>query len=492
MLFHNSIDHELDKSFLEWIHNQDNHDRIKRYEDHNNYYHGDVDIKIPSNVKAVLAKEFGFTGNVCRAVVDAAVGFLSKNPLAIELKVPRGADEEEREDDRGAAEAYVYELLRESRLLMKNYIKALRIQGKKGEFALKASRILDDNEEDVTGYKISVLKPDICFPKWKDEEYEEMEYFSIQYKRDNPETGKKELFAQVIWPDRIAEFTKPFGSSDTTMWRKIDEWENEYGFIPVEWVRNKEDDNPWSESDITDDLQDIQDAFNKAITDLLYCMDAESFRTAFILGASPPEDPETGEKVQIKGGPGKFHWISGNGDKNPSLGQFDPSNFEGLLNSIDKLLEIVSVVSKTPKNELSRGGSGSVPTGVALRTIYQPFIGKTNEKANLVKSATESLIRKILIMTQIDNIDVEFSNYDYTPEVHIKSGLPEDEQGKAKVHEFELTNRIKSRKTIQQERGVEDIEKENEQIKTETQDLYGDRLIEELEGIGEETGGVEL
>lgn len=187
-----------------------------------------------------------------------------------------------------------------------------------------------------------------------------------------------------------------------------------------------------------------------------------------------------------KGGPGKIHWIPGNQDKIPSLGQFDASNFEGLLNSIDKLLEIVSVISKTPKNELSRGGSGSVPTGVALRTIYQPFIGKTNEKANLIKSAGESLIRKILKMTEIDDVGIDFDYFDYIPEVHIEAGLPEDEQEKAKVHEFEINNKIKSRRTIQQERGVEDIDKENEQIESETEDIYGDRLLQGIEGLGGE------
>ncbi|MFW5901252.1 MAG: phage portal protein [bacterium] len=494
MIFDSTINKEIYKSFLEWIHNQDNHVRIERYEDHDEYYHGEVDVKIPSNIKAVLAKEFGFTGNVCRAVVDAAVRFLSKESLSIELKVPRGIDEEEREDDRGEAEAYIYELFRQSKLLMKNYIKALRIQGKKGEFALKAVRVLDDNEEEVAGYKINVLKPDICFPKWKDENYEEMEYFSVQYLRDNPDTGEKEQYAQVIWPDQIAEFVKPIDADDGVQWTKIDEWENEYGFIPVEWVRNKEDDTPWSESDITDDLKDIQDGFNKAITDLLYSMDSESFRQVFVMGSGPPKD-EKGNPKDVESAPGKIHWINGKGEKVPSLAEIEPSNFEGLLSSIDKLLEIVSVITHTPKNELSRGGSGSVPTGVALRTIYQPFIGKTNEKWALFKSGAEGIITKIFQMAETDNVDVSFNNYDYIPEVHNESGLPKDEEERAKVHEFELNNKIKSRRTIQQERGVEDVEKENDQIKEEEEEMmsradpYGERVNREL-GTGE--GEVDL
>jgi len=41
----------VDQSFLEWIYNEDNIERIKGYEENEQYYIGDLDIKLPGNLK---------------------------------------------------------------------------------------------------------------------------------------------------------------------------------------------------------------------------------------------------------------------------------------------------------------------------------------------------------------------------------------------------------------------------------------------------------
>jgi len=468
-------------SFLEWIYNHDNYNRIKLYEENERYYDGDIDIKLPANVKKYLAQEYGYSGNICRAVVDASVGFLSKEPISLEIKEVEGQEENIKN-----AEEWVYEIFRKNNLLIKNFIKALRIQAKKGEFAYKISRVLDKSKSEVIDYKITVLKPDICFPKWKDEAYEEMEYFAVEYVRYNSPRQEKEWFAQVIWPDVIKEYTRPLGTSKD-QWNLINQWENKYGFINVEWVENKIDDWAWSESDITDDLKDLQNALNKSITDLVYTSDKEAFTQTFLLGANQPLDPETGEPQQIETGPGKLHIIPASADKIPKLGTIEAGNFQGLHDTLDKYLDLVSIVTKVPHIELNRGGnnfgSGGVPTGVALRTIYQSFIGKTNEKANLIKSALENIVRKLFKMAGVDNLDTGFETMDFKPAVHIRSGLPSDDKEKMEIQEKEITNKVKSRETVMQERGIEDVQKEKDLIDSETEekDLYSKRLTEELE-----------
>ncbi len=468
-------------SFLEWIYSQDNFDRIKLYEENERYYDGDIDIKLPANVKKYLAQEYGYTGNICRAVVDASVGFLSKEPVSIEIQ-----EEEGKEENIKKAEEWLYEIFRNNNLLIKDFIKALRIQAKKGEFAYKISRILDDNDEKVADYKITVLKPDICFPKWKDESYEEMEYFAVEYVRYNSRKKEKEWFAQVIWPDLVKEYSRPLGSSKD-QWKLINSWENKYGFINVEWVENKIDDSAWSESDITEDLKDLQNALNKSITDLVYTSDKEAFTQTFLLGANQPLDPETGEPQDIETGPGKLHIIPASADKIPKLGVIEAGNFQGLHDTLDKYLDLVSIITKVPRIELNRMGSsgfgtGGVPTGIALRTIYQSFIGKTNEKSNLIKSGLENTAEKLFKMAEVDNIDTKFEHQEFKPKIHIRSGLPSDDKEKMEVQEKEINNKIKSRETVMQERGIEDVQKEKELIKNELSedDIYSDRIAQEL------------
>jgi hypothetical protein len=467
-------------SFLEWIYNQDNYERIKRYEENERYYDGDIDIKLPANVKKYLAQEYGYSGNICRAVVDASVGFLSKEPISLEIKEVEGQEENIKK-----AEEWVYEIFRKNNLLLKNFIKALRIQAKKGEFAYKISRVLDESKSEVIDYKITVLKPDICFPKWKDEAYEEMEYFAVEYVRYNSSRQEKEWFAQVIWPTVIKEYTRPLGTSKD-QWKLINQWENKYGFINVEWTENKIDDSTWSESDITNDLKDLQNALNKSITDLVYTSDKEAFTQTFLLGANQPLDPETGEPQQIETGPGKLHIIPASADKIPKLGTIEAGNFQGLHDTLDKYLDLVSIVTKVPRIELNRIGNGlgagGVATGVALRTIYQSFIGKTNEKSNLIKSALENIVRKLFKMAEVDNLDTNFETMNFKPAVHIRSGLPSDDKEKMEVQEKEITNKVKSRETVMQERGIEDVQKEKDLIDSESEeeDLYSKRLSEEL------------
>jgi|GEM_PF-1136431 len=498
----------VDKSFLEWIDKEDNQERILAYEENENYYKGDIDVIIPSNMRLRLEKELQFTGNVCKAVVDAAVRFLSREPLSVEIALPREEEpaspaegesptEEQKQawNDRDEAEAWIYSILRDSNFLYENFAKALRIQGKKGELALKAYPIVaketpDEEKGTVVGYRIAALRPDICYPKWKDEEHGEMEYFAIKYRRLNPQTKKPELFAQVFWPDKVIEFVKPISTSGTVSgeWELLGEYDG-YGFIPIEWVKNKADDGPWSEADITTDLKDLQNAINKSITDLVHAGDHEAFRQGFVMGAEPPKDSK-GEQKPIQSGPGKLHWVGGTDTKIPKLDFFPPSDFTGLLESVDKYMDLVSTVSQVPKNELSRSAQGGTPTGVALRTIYQPFIGKCDEKRGLLKDALERIIAKIFRMAISDQLDLGFQLREYQAEIHIGHGLPTDEKENMEVLEIQARNKWKSNETIMQELGIEDIEKEKEKIRQEMEEmaLYREqaRIDEELAALEEE------
>ena len=51
--------------------------------------------------------------------------------------------------------------------------------------------------------------------------------------------------------------------------------------------------------------------------------------------------------------------------------------------------------------------------------------------------------------------------------MHFKSGLPVDEVAQMEVHEKELINKVKSRETVMQERGIENVELELARIEVE-------------------------
>ena len=489
----------VDKSILEWIYEQDHTERLETYRINQNYYDGETKIRFPDPAIEQKLKEHGYRANICKAVVDASVGFLSKHPLAFEVEVDEGKEEAGKE-----IEKFIYNAFRDNRLMTGGFLKALRIQGKKGEFALKIWPEVEEEGGEVKGYKITVLRPDICFPKWNDENYEELECFPIVYPRNNPDTGRREMFAQVWWDDIVKEYVKPIGAKAPDVWRLVREWKNEYGFIPIVWVANKEDDGPWSEADITSDLKDIQDFINKTVTDLAYTQDSESFRTGFILGASPPLDPNTKQPIEIKHQPGNLHWVLGDGERIPQLGEFSGSDFKGFLDVLDKALELVSVITRVPRNELSIGdtaGGGTPPSGRALEVLYQSFISKTDEKKALLGEGLEVVAWRLVQMAWKDGYNFgekAREEIDFSVTCHIQTGLPRDEEQDAKTLAIHGENLWKSKETIMNELGIEDVEKEKKKILDELReyDVYGagefGRLDEELKAMGIDQPSPEL
>ena len=60
---------------------------------------------------------------------------------------------------------------------------------------------------------------------------------------------------------------------------------------------------------------------------------------------------------------------------------------------------------------------------------------------------------------------------DYTSfhtKIQFAGGLPIDEEAQMQVHEMELKNRIKSRRTVMQERGIVDVDAEMLRIEEES------------------------
>ena len=486
-LFQSTAAKVVDQSYLQWMWEEDNIERIEMYETRNNYYNGDIEVSLPSDVKTKLPADVVTNANICAAVVNAAVRFLSQKPLQIQINLPSEAMLKVRRDEQGEidendpmaklqkeAQAAIEIIFKRNKFMRRKPMKVARLQSKKGECAIKINWDGEKNVLAPEDIKLVVLKPDVCFPRCKDENYEEFEYFAISY--DRIKDGKTKKFAQILRPGRIEEYEKHNG-----MWVKIKDCVG-ISEIPVAWVRNQEDDSKWSMADITPTLIDIQDALNKMLTDLVISTDFDSFKETWIEGGEAPEDDE-GKPKPIERGAGITHWLAldGGGDK-PNVKFSEPSSFEGLISAIDKTLDLISVVSGTPKNELNLSINGNLPSGVALRMLYQSFIGLIDEKKMLLEDAYEELISKIFLALN------ENGGPDYTmmiPKVTVIAELPADEKEQNDIIIRQVEAGLESPQSAMRRQGktkeeIEEIMNETEAWNERFGDSFNTRVFSEI------------
>lgn len=482
------------QTLANWIWSEDNERRIKNYKKYDEYYNGDHEVKIPPDIRDVVKDDFDVISNYCKTVVDKAVGYLCSSPISLEVVLDtfgfseeQLAKEREREKE---AERLLYRIYRRNEFLKKNIIKLIRILSKKGDVFIKCYVDETAGTEPEDKIKLKVLKPEIVFPKFKDDDYEEYEYIAIIYDRRD-ELGNIYKYAQVFWPDVIREYKSEGGGRQ---WVQIGEdKKNELGMIPIVHIKNTEDELPWGRSDI-EDVMSLQDAINKCLTDLLYNADYQAFQRVIVTGHSEPaQDDEGGiyrnRITKRRGiGAGTILCVPTAESK---VYIVEPADSTRLIEIVKTIRQEISANGRVPQIALSQADGAGAASSLSLRIHYQPLDEKCNEKAALVASGLQQLNRIIFElykkMTKEDFTDME-------TDIRFSKSMPRDRKEEAEIQEIEDRNKWKSKETIRTERGIPDPEEEKEKILAEMEeyrdDLYGQRVEREIEnllgGAGEE------
>jgi len=456
------------ESFLHWLHQQRYHERLSNYAIYDAYYNGDHTVDIPPKVKAALESELGTVSNYCRVVVDSAVEYICSGELGIEI-MHGGTNQIEADK----AERLLYDVYEVNGLLFEEMLKAITIMGKKGDVFLK---LYIENDE----IKIRILRPDICFPRYRSDDYKEMIYCVIQW-FDEDDLGSpsarndgnlvsssllgetRKWKAQVFRPDVVeyyelangSDIVDPFQSFQRSEWQLVDIQDNILGFIPIIHIKNTMDDLEYGVSDLQV-MIDLQDALNKILTDMLLTMDNQAFQRIVIFGGQTPK----GHKISME--PGSVIEVP---NENGNLQVVNAADITPFIQAMDKIVDQVYTVTSIPRTVLSKS-EGGVVSGYALRLHYLPLERKCKKKEIILKNRFCELNRMIFKAAKSLGMD------DYTEfktKVQFGVGLPTDEQVQMQVHEMELRNKIKSRRKVMEERGIEDIEAEMAQIEAESQ-----------------------
>ena len=441
----------VQESFLHWLHHQRNHERHSNYSIYDGYYNGDHEIDIPPKVKLALESELGTVNNYCRVVVDTPVDYICGGEIGIQVK-----SDVENQDKASKAEALLYDVYEANQLLYEEMLKTVTLMGKKGDVFLKL--YIDNNQ-----IKVRALRPDICFPRYKSDDYKEMLYCAIKW-FDEEEDGDaspskrsthRRWKAQVFRPD-VVEYYELGETVETeySQWKLIDVQNNILGFIPIIHIKNTVDDLEFGVSDLQV-MADLQDALNKTITDMLLTMDNQAFQRMFIFGGQTPKGYEVGM------GPGMITEVP---NENGSLEVVPTADITPFIQAMREIVDQICAVTSIPRVVFSRSEGGPV-SGYALRLHYTPLERKCGKKKVILKNRFGELNRMIFAAAKLLGMG------DYTgfkTKIQFTGGLPIDEEAQMQVHEMELQSKIKSRRTVMQERGIEDVDAEMLLIEAES------------------------
>jgi len=420
--------------------------------------------------------------NYCQTIIDTKVDYICGAPIGITVLSTAETEARARE-----AEEWLYDAYRANRLLYYNMIKAIRIMAKKGDVFVQASYDVDGEGEFHDKLKVRVLKPDNCYPKYADDDYEEMELVAIK-RYSYTDAGDREWSMQVWYPDIIQKWIEvEVGvQTDTGSVESVLEWQlqevlpNPYNVIPIVHIPNIIDDREFGISDLRV-MTKLQDAFNKTLTDLSLVEDYQAFQRVMIIGGMMKPD----QVIDVS--PGSAQIIPN--DK-ASVVVIEAADLKPFVDVIEVLKDTISEVTRTPR--ISLGSiKGTVPSGFALRVVNMPLESKCAEAISLLKQGF-SQVNKILFAIGAAEGEPDYTELD--TEMQFTSGLPIDETAIVEKHEKQLKSGTISQETAMQEEGIEDVDAEKAKIRSEQFDVYGgvERAVEESEALAKALEGEQL
>lgn len=434
----------VEASKEKWNYEEDQ-GRIEKYQEYDSFYHGDHPNLLPERLRTSMER-LGVVDNFCSLVVDKGTSFLMGKPLRFEVS------------DQTAIEEWLKGIWKQNKM-QTHMIKAQRTNGTKGDVFLKP--FFDAEEKKIV---IRVLRPDIVFPNYSDEDYEEMESCEIKFEKYRD--GESYMFMQVWTLEDIKEYEAPVDGTDWELLRAIP---NKYKIMPIH-VRNKVLDKPFGESDL-EDMIPLQKAFNKILTDIMKISEDQAFKHLWATGV------RQGEEGKLEHGPGKL-WTFASPDA--KVGDVAPTSIEQLINFLKFLADEIAHKGRVPEFKMTTMIKDI--SGVALRMMYADMIQRTEERVTIWRDCLERLFiylvrigikeKKIKGVTTVDEEGLDIK-------IYFDTSMPVDRKEQMEWIEKQVDLRLKSRKTAMKETGIDKVDAEMDKIKEEEEDEYAARAVKE-------------
>lgn len=464
----------IESTFARWLLDEEEA-RMMYYEKCQRYYDGKHTVLAPDKYLDLVRHLYGIRVNYCEPIVDAPVSRLNIEGLSCDDK--KTLDELNR-------------IWKYNRMDAKS-IKLHRNAIKKGDVFAQVWPHFPKGSTTPDRYEIKFLTPDIVLPIYESDDSESLVMVRKQWVSFNQD-GQPIAHKWLFYSDHIERYYYPLNRQTVNMtlndyarlsWMEdtTDGFpgtiENQYGVIPIIPFRNKEDDSPFGTSELHNAMT-VQDGINKLVVNLMRTADFQAYKQRYIIGVEEEElplNPNTGRR-ELQSNPGDvWRFSEGEGVQVGELSENDPA---GILNSIDKLVDHLSVITRTPKSIL-QDSAGTASSGFALSKVEAPLLDKVAEKQVSFGNSYEDINRALIIMMQYHGVLPKGE----IPETFVnwKSSTSESAEEKlynAQRKQILKQNRVISSKQWAIEEGYteEEITKMQEEIQSESEAEMADTI----------------
>lgn len=440
--------------------------RLDGYARYKDYYDGKHPLKVPEKYKEIAAQEYDIRANYCDVVVNALVSRLKIEGIKCSSENQALADE---------CEGFIDRAWKANRMDAK-HSRINRGAVKCGDSFVQVWPKFVAGSDKPVGYQISYIDPSLVFPFYSSDDDDSLEWVKKQWIAFDSQ-GAPYARKDIYYADRIERFYAVTSDTAPTLARYAGmQWQpytedgfeaqliNPYGIIPIVHLRNRQDESPFGASELENALT-LQDAINKAVIDLMRIADAQGFPQRYITGADTDMFPKdaNGEPIVLSG-PAKT-WLL---PIDATAGEFGEANPTGALDTINKLIDRLCEVTRTPRSAMSTDAAGTASSGFALQKIEGPLIDKALECQTTFGNAYEDICRLLLIMGQYHG---ELSGADVEIDCMwngIMTKSPTDEYQEAQTIALLLVNKVISIAEAQRKLGytpkeIESMAKELEE-----------------------------
>jgi len=361
-------DNMLAQSIQDYIQEQESLLRIG-YDRFHAYYTGDQNTKLPDRIAAFLKTSGGdFIDNFCGIVVDTLVerlkviGFTPSSPTT------------DSEEQLAEVASWVWDLWKKERgdsLQLLTHT----VASEQGDSYVQVSY-----DVELSRPRFDFQDPSLITPRYNSNT-RKADYIAKKWRITEPDAIDSTTRLNLYYPERLAKYLLKGNT-----WSPILE-ENDGDIWPIPWLdkeglpigipiihfRNNQGSDDFGMSELSS-ITPLQDALNKSLIDLVIIEDYMGWPQRYTLNAKLSEiqpiapgivwNIKSDESAELPG--------------STTVGQFQAGDPDKIIAAIDKIVDHISTISRTPRHYLEM--SGGAPSGEALKTSESGLVNKATSR----------------------------------------------------------------------------------------------------------------
>lgn len=326
------------------------------------YYRGEQRVMLTDRLQSFLNPDLKFRDNYCGVVVDVLVERL-------EVIGFDGSDDKLNE--------YVWQVWQANRM-DQTQITAHLEAVQKGD-----GYILVSWNKDEARPMLEFQNPDMIIPHYNPAT-RKIDWASKKWVDTERLGGEAVSRLNLYFPDRIEKY---FAKGDSTtgggVWRQFQEedetewpqdWTDGKGDpigVAIQHFRNLPGGDDFGVSELTN-IVPLQDLLNKSLVDLMQILDIQGYPQRATIDLNTPNET-------LDATPGAvWNFKSTNPDEPGTITQFDVSDIDGPLRTIETIIQHISSISRTPQHLFQIGGDA--PSGEALKVSESGLVFKVKRR----------------------------------------------------------------------------------------------------------------